>query len=57
MAQQKICIAVVGLHFGAEFVPIYQRHPEVGEVVLCDLDTRRLQEVGDRFGVVCRLPL
>ncbi len=54
MAQQKICIAVVGLHFGAEFVPIYQRHPEVGEVVLCDLDTRRLQEVGDRFGVVRR---
>lgn len=51
MKNDKICIAVVGLHFGAEFVPIYQRHPDVGEVVLCDMNADRLNEVGDRFGI------
>ncbi len=29
-------IAVVGLRFGVEFVPIYQAHPDVTEVVVCD---------------------
>ena len=29
-------IAVVGLRFGAEFVPIYRAHPDVAEVVGCD---------------------
>ncbi len=51
MSHQQICVAVTGLHFGSEFVPIYQRHPDVREVVLCDLDERRLHEVGERFGV------
>ena len=27
MAEKKINIAVVGLGFGAEFIPIYQKHP------------------------------
>ena len=44
-------MALTGLHFGSEFVPIYQRHPDVREVVLCDSDQNRLNEVGDRFGV------
>lgn len=51
MSQPQICIAVTGLRFGAEFVPIYQRHPNVREVVLCDQDPNRLNEVGDRFGI------
>lgn len=29
-------IAIVGLRFGAEFVPIYRAHPDVTEVVGCD---------------------
>ncbi len=44
-------IVVVGLHFGAEFVPIYQQHPDVERVAVCDLDESRLHRVGDRFGV------
>ena len=48
---EKLCVAVVGLHFGSDFVPVYQRHPDVGEVVLCDQDPNRLREVGDRFGI------
>ena len=27
---RKIRVAIVGLGFGAEFIPIYQRHPECG---------------------------
>jgi predicted dehydrogenase len=27
MAQKRINVAIVGLGFGAEFIPIYQRHP------------------------------
>ncbi|TNM67340.1 Gfo/Idh/MocA family oxidoreductase [Streptomyces sp. NP160] len=44
-------VAVVGLSFGAEFVPIHQRHPDVASVVVCDSDPVALQQVGDRFSV------
>jgi predicted dehydrogenase len=44
-------IAVVGLHFGAEFVPIYQHHPDVDRVAVCDPNEAVLQRVGDRFDV------
>ncbi len=47
----KINIAVVGLHFGAAFVPIYQSHPDVARVAVCDLDKARLNQVADRFGI------
>lgn len=44
-------IAVVGLGFGADFVPIYQQHPDVEQVAVCDQDAAKLQQVGDTFGV------
>jgi len=47
---RKICIAVVGLGFGAEFVPIYLDHPNVVSVALCDSDPDRLRAIGGRFG-------
>lgn len=47
-------IVVVGLQFGADFVPIYQQHPDVERVGVCDTDRARLQHVGDMFGVVDR---
>jgi len=47
----KIRIAVVGLGFGAEFVPIYLDHPDVESVAICDLDAARLQKIGDRFNI------
>jgi predicted dehydrogenase len=49
-----IQVAVVGLHFGAEFVPIYQQHPDVAQVVICDLDEALLQSVGNRHGITER---
>lgn len=44
-------VGVVGLNFGAEFVPIYREHPDVDAVVICDADRVRLHRVGDRLGV------
>lgn len=50
----KITVALVGLGFGAEFVPIYRDHPDVDAVAICDADPGVLQEVGDRFGIAER---
>jgi predicted dehydrogenase len=47
-------VAVVGLRFGAEFVPIYQRHPAVDRVTIVDTDPARLERVGTAFGVTGR---
>lgn len=44
-------IAVVGLGFGQDFVPIYLSHPDVARVVLVDPDADRLREVAQRFAV------
>lgn len=44
-------VAVVGLGFGAEFAPIYNDHPDVASVAICDKDERRLKVVGERFGI------
>jgi predicted dehydrogenase len=54
MSQKKIRIALVGLGFGAEFVPIYKHHPQVEEVALCDANETILNEIGDKFSIVDR---
>ncbi|MDP6349334.1 MAG: Gfo/Idh/MocA family oxidoreductase [Chloroflexota bacterium] len=46
-----ITVAVVGMHFGAEFVPIFLHHPDVARVVICDSDMQALAAAGERFGV------
>jgi predicted dehydrogenase len=47
-------IAVVGLGFGADFAPIYQAHPDVTAVAICDPSESRLAEVGDKLGIAER---
>ncbi len=47
----KIRVAVVGLGFGAEFIPIYQRHPDAELWAVCQRSEEKLKEVGDQFGV------
>jgi predicted dehydrogenase len=44
-------IAVVGLGFGQDFVPIYLSHPAVEDVVLVEPDPARRAEVAARFGL------
>lgn len=49
-----IAVAVVGLGFGEDFLPVYLAHPDVREVALVDASEERLHAVGDRFGVAAR---
>jgi predicted dehydrogenase len=46
-----IKVAVIGLGFGAEFIPIYQRHPGVELWAICQRDEENLNKTGDQFGV------
>ncbi|HLV81004.1 MAG TPA: Gfo/Idh/MocA family oxidoreductase, partial [Chthonomonadaceae bacterium] len=50
----RVRIAVVGLNFGAAFVPIYRQHPDVERVAVCDAAEALLHKVGDEFGIVDR---
>jgi len=49
-----LTVAVVGLGFGQDFVPLYLSHPDVARVVLVEPDAERLREVGERFAVTDR---
>ncbi len=51
MAQKKIRVAIVGLGFGAEFIPIYQRHPQAELVAVCQRSREKLDAIGDAFGI------
>jgi predicted dehydrogenase len=50
----KIRVAIVGLGFGAEFIPIYQAHPHAEMYALCRRSEKQLQDCGDRFGIKAR---
>src|SRR5215217_6367026 len=50
----KVRIAIVGLGFGAEFIPIYQKHPDAEMYAICRRDRGELDACGDRFGVEAR---
>ena len=51
MENKKFNIAIVGLGFGAEFIPIYQRHPLANMYAICQRNTDKLNEVADAFGI------
>lgn len=54
MAKQRQNVAIIGLGFGAEFIPIYQRHPQASMYAICQRNEKKLNEVGDAFGVAKR---
>ena len=51
MKQGKVNIAIVGLGFGAEFIPIYQRHPNANMYAICQRTQSKLDNIGDAFGI------
>src|SRR4051794_29440749 len=53
-ADKKIRVAIVGLGFGAEFIPIFQNHPNAEMYAICRRDRKELDATGDRFGVKVR---
>lgn len=51
MPERKVNVAIIGLGFGKEFIPIYQHHPEANMYAICQRTQARLEEVGEQFGV------
>ncbi len=54
MSGKKWNVAIVGLGFGAEFIPIYQHHPDAGMYGICQRNAEKLNQVGDEFGINAR---
>lgn len=44
-------VAMVGLGFGAEFIPIYQSHPHAVVAAICRRNEAELNKVGDALGI------
>src|SRR5437899_10617225 len=51
MSAKKINVAIVGLGFGAEFIPLWQKHPHTNCHAICQRNVEKLNAVGDYFGV------
>ena len=51
MSAPSVAVAVVGLGFGSEFVPIYLSHPDVERVVMVDPDAGRRESLAAAYGI------
>ena len=47
----KVNVAIIGLGFGAEFIPIYQAHAQVNMYAICRRDQEELNRIGDACGI------
>ena len=47
----KVRVAIVGLGFGAEFIPIYQAHPNAEMYAICRRNKAELDLCGDQFNL------
>jgi predicted dehydrogenase len=47
-------VGIVGLEFGAEFIPIYQRHASAEMYAICQRTESKLNEIGDKYGIQVR---
>ncbi len=54
MASDKIRVAIVGLGFGAEFIPIYQAHPNAEMYAICRRNEKELHTCGDKYSIKAR---
>lgn len=50
----KVRVAIVGLGFGAEFIPIYQNYPHAEMYAICRRSQKDLNECGDRWKIATR---
>jgi predicted dehydrogenase len=51
VSDKKFNVAIIGLGFGAEFIPIYQAHPNANMYAICRRTQLELDKIGDAFGV------
>ena len=49
MSQKKITVVIVGMGFGKEFIPIYQKHPNIEKVGICTRNPDTLQTLATKF--------
>ncbi len=54
MSDQPVRAAMIGLGFGAEFIPIYQAHPAAEVAAICRRNEAEMNKVGDQFGIAKR---
>ncbi len=47
----KVNVAMIGLGFGSEFIPIYQAHPDAHVAAICRRNETELNKCGDEFGI------
>ena len=55
-SDRKVRVAIVGLGFGAEFIPIYQAHPNAEMYAVCRRDKAELDRAAKQFGIPRRTP-
>src|SRR5262245_35896135 len=51
MSAKKFNVAIIGLGFGAEFIPIYQKHPNANMYAICQRNKEKLNKLGDAFKI------
>ena len=51
MADKQFNVAMIGLGFGAEFIPIYQKHRRANICAICRRNEAELNKIGDACGV------
>ncbi len=51
MSNKKINVAIIGLGFGAEFIPIYKKHPNANLMAICQRTKSKLDEIGNAFDI------
>jgi predicted dehydrogenase len=50
-SDKKVRVAIVGLGFGAEFIPIYQAHPNADIVAVCRRNKAEMDKTADKYGI------
>ncbi len=51
MAKGKVNVAIIGLGFGTQFIPIYKRHKQANMYAICRRSEKELGAIGDIFEV------
>jgi predicted dehydrogenase len=51
MNNKKVNVAIIGLGFGAEFIPIYKRHPNANMYAVCQRNAAKMKQIGDAFEI------
>ncbi|MFT7677137.1 MAG: putative dehydrogenase [Planctomycetota bacterium] len=50
-SERPLRIAIIGLGFGCEFIPIYKQHPDAELVAICQRSKAKLDQIGDAYGI------